>query len=499
MCQLYGVSHRHWATLGASNYDFVGIHVLTSAVELAHFASAARAAQDFLIRHSRAVLGSVALALLGTGATAFAVANFAPDVSAVPVREVVEAVEFGNTATTDSLGAKTPLLALIPSVVADTKVESKDIPFTLYRTDTTRSNDTVDTLLRRLGIADAQAAAFLRKDEAARTALLARAGRSVTAEADSANRLGKLSVRWTTEGDADFNRLVVEKTTSGFASRVEKAPLVAGTRLAGGTIRSSLFAATDDARIPDSVAVQIAEIFSGDIDFIRALRKGDRFSVVYETLQADGEHMRSGKVLSAEFVNSGKTYQAVFFKDAGNTKGAYYTLEGNSLRKAFLTSPLEFSRVTSGFGMRVHPIARDWRQHKGVDYAAPIGTAIRTVGDGVIEFANQQRGYGNVVEIAHRDGKKTVYAHLNSIAVQKGQRVEQGDNIGTVGRTGWATGPHLHFEFRINGEHHDPLTIAQQSNSVPVSATGRVAFDRMALGMRTQLGAASSMLQASAQ
>jgi murein DD-endopeptidase MepM/ murein hydrolase activator NlpD len=440
---------------------------------------ALKATQNFLHSHHRTVLGSAAAILLGTGATAFAVANLVPDVATVPVREVLEAVE------------------VAPS--QDAKPSAAEAGFTLYRSDITRSNDTADVLLRRLNIFDPLAAAFLRKDATAYGALLERAGRGITAEADNANRLIKLNVRWPHENETDFNRLVVEKTATGFTSRIETAPLLAGTRLASGTIRSSLFAATDDARIPDAVAVQIAEIFSGDIDFIRALRKGDRFSVVYETLQADGEPMRSGKVLSAEFVNSGKTYQAVLFKDVGSTKGSYFTLEGNSLRKAFLASPLEFSRITSGFGMRVHPIARDWRAHKGVDYAAPIGTAIRSVGDGVVEFAGTQRGYGNVVEIAHRDGKNTVYAHMNSIAVRKGQRVEQGDNIGAVGRTGWATGPHLHFEFRVKGEHHDPRTIAQDSNSVPVSAAGRPAFNRMAQGIRVQLGAASSLLQASAQ
>jgi murein DD-endopeptidase MepM/ murein hydrolase activator NlpD len=232
---------------------------------------------------------------------------------------------------------------------------------------------------------------------------------------------------------------------------------------------------------------------------IFTLRKGDRFSVVYESLEADGEPLRTGRVLSADFVNNGKTYSAVWFQEPSAAKGAYYTLEGNSLRKAFLASPLEFSRVTSGFGGRMHPIARQFRMHTGVDYAAPTGTPIRAVGDGVVAFAGVQRGYGNVVEIKHRDGKSTLYAHMHTIAVRKGQALSQGDRIGTVGSTGWSTGPHLHFEFRVNGVHHDPMTLARQSESIPLSAAARPAFDRITATVRRELAAAASLTLASAQ
>ncbi len=432
-------------------------------------------------RHPRRVMAAVAALMLGTGATAFAVANLAQDVSDMPVTRVLEALEPYQASTTDLI-----------TLAANSE------PLVLYRSDTTRSNETAETLLRRLGVVDPTAAAFIKADTSTRNALLSRPGRLVNVQTDSRNRLLKLSVRWTQEDSPDFQRLTVDKQTQGFASRLETAPLVAGTRLAGGVIRSSLFAATDDAKIPDAVATQIAELFGGDIDFYRALRKGDRFNVVYETLQADNEHLRAGRVLSAEFVNNGKTYQAVWFQEQGS-KGQYYTLEGNSLRKAFLASPLEFSRVTSGFGGRIHPIAREWRQHKGVDYAAPTGTPVRTVGDGVIEFAGTQRGYGNVIEVKHRDGKSTLFAHLSKIGVTQGQKVEQGDVIGAVGSTGYSTGPHLHFEFRINGEHHDPLTIAQENNTVPLSPGSRPAFNRLAADIRLKLAAASSMALASAQ
>jgi murein DD-endopeptidase MepM/ murein hydrolase activator NlpD len=429
-------------------------------------------------RYPRHVVGALAVLMLGTGATAFAVANFAPDVSDVPVRQVVEAVE--------------PAPESVASLDAGAAL-------TLYRTDATRSNDTAESLLRRLGVADASAATFIRSDASARAALLSRPGRLVTVETNSDNRLIKLQARWTHDDlPNNFVRLTIDKADEGFKARTDIAPLVAGSRLAGGIIRSSLFAATDEARIPDAVATQVAEMFSGDIDFQRELRKGDRFSVVYETLQADGEHVRAGRVLSAEFVNKGKTYQAVWFQEPG-TKGQYYTMEGNSLRKAFLASPLEYSRITSGYGGRVHPISRQFKNHTGVDYAAPTGTSVRTVGDGVVSFAGSQGGYGNVVEVKHQGGKSTLFAHLSRIGVKVGQKVEQGDVVGAVGTTGYSTGPHLHFEFRVSGVHHNPLTIASQNESVPLSPSARVAFNSAVGDIRINLAAARTMTVASAQ
>ncbi len=448
---------------------------------------AARGMRQTVQRHPRRVLAFTGAVLLGSGATAFAVATLVPDASQVPVRQMIEQVE--------------PVRALAaPDLLATaTQIE----PFVLYRSETTRANDTADSLLRRLGIVDAAAAQFIKADPLARQSLLGRAGRTLLAQVDSNNALVKLTARWATDDSAHFQRLVIERSNELLASRTETVPLQSASRLGSGVIKSSLFASTDEARIPDAVAVQLAEIFSGDIDFHRSLRKGDRFSVVYESLEADGEPLRSGRVLAADFVNNGKAYSAVWFQEPGaanvTTKSQYYTIDGNSLRKAFLTSPLEFSRMTSGFGGRMHPIAKQFRMHNGVDYAAPTGTPIRSVGDGVVEFAGVQRGYGNVVEIMHRDGKSTLYAHMNAIAVSLGQRISQGDNIGTVGSTGWSTGPHLHFEFRVKGVHHDPLTLAHESNTAPLSAASRSAFDRMANLVRRDLAAAASLTLASAQ
>jgi murein DD-endopeptidase MepM/ murein hydrolase activator NlpD len=461
----------------------LGIAVLSSSSSLATVSAYGLAAFRWIgqacARHPRRISAVLAALLLGTGATAFAVATLVPDPASLPTREITEAV--------------TPLA---PAAAPEGAALS---PLVLFRSDATRSNDTADSLLLRLGVIDAAAAGFIRSDALARQSLLGRTGRLVSVEVDGEHGLLKLTARWTLDDSPNFQRLVIERKNGQFSSRVETAPLQTSTRLGSGTIKSSLFAATDEARIHDAVAIQMAEIFSGDIDFYRALRKGDRFSVVYESLEADGEPLRTGRVLSAEFVNNGKTFSAVWFHEPGAAKGAYYTLEGNSLRRAFLASPLEFSRVTSGFGGRMHPIARQFRMHTGVDYAAPTGTPIRTVGDGIVQFAGVQRGYGNVVEILHRDNKSTLYAHMHRIDVRKGQRVSQGDRIGTVGSTGWSTGPHLHFEFRVNGVHHDPMTLARQSESIPLSAAARPAFDRIAAVVRRDLAAAASVSIASAQ
>ncbi len=438
-----------------------------------------------LRRHPKRVAGSLAILLLGTGVTAFGVAPLVPDASDLPVTQVLEFVQ------------PLPLQAQI-----DALAEHR---FKLFRTDSTRSNDTADTLLRRLNINDPSAAAFLRSDANARLVLAGRPGKTVHAEASDTQSLSKLSTRWPTDDEANFKRLVVERTGNGFSSRIETAPYTANARLASGAIQTSLFAATDEARIPDAVATQIAEMFSSEIDFRRSLRKGDRFNVVYEALEADGEPMRTGRVLSAEFVNGGKTHQAMWFQPPGKDtlgiahKGGYYTLDGKSLRRAYLGSPLEFSRVSSGFSMRFHPLLQKWRAHLGVDFAAPTGTPARTVGDGVVSFAGVQGGYGNVVIVKHRNNHETLYAHLSKINVRVGQPISQGETIGLVGSTGWSTGPHLHFEFRVNGVHQDPMTIARQSDTVPVSTAALPMFKQMASIANTKLQAAATIGQTRAE
>jgi len=384
------------------------------------------------------------------------------------------------------------LVESVTNIAVDSQISSlgKD-KLRLYRTDTSRSTDTPESMLSRLGVSDKTAADFMRSNPLVREALIGKSARQLNAEVDDDNHLLKLTARWATDKNDNFQRLVIELGDHGLSATRDTGELKTSVRLSGGLIQTSLFAATDDARIPDSIAVQLAEIFAGDIDFHRALRKGDRFTVTYESLEADGEPLKSGKVLTAEFVNKGKSHQAMWFQDSTGKPGGYYNLQGQSLRRTYLVSPLAFSRVSSGFSMRLHPIFQTWRAHLGVDYAAAQGTPVRSVGIGTVESAGNMGGYGNAVVIKHNNGHSTVYAHLSKMLVRRGQSVSQGQTVGLVGATGWATGPHLHFEFRVNGVHKDPQQLARQSESVPVPSYARDQFQRQAAEVARQLASAA--------
>jgi murein DD-endopeptidase MepM/ murein hydrolase activator NlpD len=436
--------------------------------------------QEWVRQHRTGLVAFAMTGLLGTTITAVAIAPLAPDAAMLPQRVVVQALE--------------------PSGL-DAQIEAlSNLDLLLVRNETTRATDTAETLLARLGVTDAPAASFLRHDPTARTLLQGRGGRMVQAQTDAHGRLLELVARYPAASSelsrTHFSRLTLRQVDGQWQSSLETAPLMATARLASGTITSSLFAATDAAGLPDAVAVQIADIFSADLDMQRDLRRGDRFSVIYETLTADGEPVSwnggSGRVLAAEFVNGGRTHQAVWFQQPAG-RGGYYSPDGSSRQRSFLASPLEFSRVTSGFSMRMHPIHNTWRRHLGVDYAAPTGTAVRSVGEGTVSFAGWQNGYGNVVQVQHGGERTTLYAHLSRIDVRRGQRVDQGQRIGAVGMTGWATGPHLHFEFRVRGQHQDPLRMARAAEAVPLPAAYRPAFAQAAGVLQDKLRVAQSL------
>ena len=439
-----------------------------------------QALRDFVARHPQHITAVLTAVLLGGGGGAFAVANLGPDAANLPVRTLVE------TLSTPNLDAQVAAL------------EQQTLK--LYRNDITRSSDTAEGLLRRLGLVDADAAAFIRKTPEVRQALLNRAGRNVSVEANEQQQLLTLTTRWLkNDNDSQFQRMVITRDANNqFSVRTDTAPLTASVRMAGGTVNSSLYEASDEARLPDSVTRQLADVFSGQIDFHRALRKGAVFSVVYETLEAEGEPLRAGRLLSAEITNDQKTYNAVWFQEPGQ-KGSYFTLKGDSLRRAFLASPMPYSRRTSGFGMREHPILHTQRAHLGVDYAAPIGTPVMSVADGVVVESGYQGAFGNMVIVQHNARQSTVYAHLSRMNVTRGQTIKQGDIVGAVGTTGLSTGPHLHFEFRINGRHVDPLTLAQQGSAEPISAAQRPQFNQRAESARAQLMAAAQMRQNNVQ
>ena len=371
---------------------------------------------------------------------------------------------------------------IVESVPVNTVVEELTLPplapasdgvpaFT--REERIQRGDTVASLLARLQVDDPAAAKFLRDNKQAKALYQLIPGRTVrvTTRAD-----GKLvSLRYLNGS----NLLAVDRNDNGFTIEQVPAQLEQRVLMASAEIRNSLFGATDAAGLSDAVATQIADIFSTDIDFHRDLRKGDRFSVVYEVSYHRGEMVKTGRVLAAEFINQGKAYRAVYFNYAEN-QGAYYTPDGRNLRKQFLRSPLEFSRISSGFThARFHPVLQTWRAHKGIDYAAPRGTRVKAAGDGVVEFTGRQGGLGNLVVLRHQSKYTTWYGHLSGFAkgVRKGKRVAQGEVIGFVGATGLATGPHLHYEFRINGVHQNPLRVAMPE-APPITLEQKPKFEQ---------------------
>ena len=428
--------------------------------------------------HHRRLAVALGALMLASGVTAYSTATLSPDASTLPVRQLIEAV--------------TPLTT---STLSDGE---QAVPMTFYRSEITRRSDSVNTLLRRLGVSNSAVANFLIRDTASRPLLAGSAGKFVLIETDAQQQLQRLTARWPSDDGVQFSRLVVEPGAKGYTSRLEMEPLERSVRLASVTVRSSLNTAVKEAELPKLIATQVANVFSKIAAVRDGLSTGDSFRVVYETLEADGEVLSTGKLLGAEFVQNGRQHQVMWFQEPGQ-KGGYYTLDGQSLDRNFLSPPLENSKVSSGFGMRVHPVFGKAKAHQGTDFASPAGTPIRSAAGGIVTFSGWKRGYGKFVLVKHPNQKATAYAHLSSIQVRKGQRVVQGDLLGTVGQTGTATGPNLHFEYLVKGRPQDPVDITRQATEQSITPTVRGNFTRLAETMLQQLGAATLMAQASAE
>ena len=255
--------------------------------------------------------------------------------------------------------------------------------------------------------------------------------------------------------------LDVRRGAKGFESVVLTSAIEHRNVETAGSIEDSLFVDGRRASLSDRLILQIADIFNYDIDFAQDLQPGDRFAVVYDVLYKNGKKLRDGDIVAAEFVNQGHAYKAVRYKDSEGHY-AFYTPEGLSLKKAFIRTPVDFTRISSGFSLhRYHPILNTIRAHQGVDYAAPMGTPVKAAGDGRVEFAGRKGGYGNFILLKHWGAYETAYGHLSRFkpGLRSGQAVHMGEVIGYVGMTGLATGPHLHYEFRVNGIHVNPVTV----------------------------------------
>jgi murein DD-endopeptidase MepM/ murein hydrolase activator NlpD len=378
------------------------------------------------------------LAVCAVGATA--VAPLAPDAADIPVKKITQQLD---------------LPKIDDQIAAIAAGEQHYV-----REEMVRRGDTLSGLLLRLGVEDDEADKFIKTDSVARNLLQLRADRAVRVKTNDEGELEWLQTIISDGTDKPPRNIEIRRDSSGhFVASDSNAQLERRIEMASGNIISSLYAATDAANISDNITSQIISMFETNVDF-RKLQRGDQFNVVYESFWQDGQMIKTGRVLAGEFSNAGKTYQSVWFDEAGS-QGGYYTFDGKSLKKAFLKSPLKFTRISSGFSMRMHPILGVWKAHKGVDFAAPTGTPIRASGDGVVEMAGKSNGYGNLVVIKHWSNYSTAYGHMSAFApgIHKGSKVSQGDVIGYVGSTGWATGPHLHYEFRVNNEARDPMSV----------------------------------------
>jgi len=341
-----------------------------------------------------------------------------------------------------------------------------------WREERVERGDTIGSLLARASVADPDAMNFLRSDPSARALYQLKPGRPLHVAVDEDGRLAGLRFL-APNGDV----LSIARTGDGFVATHGAPPEDVRLTLRAGEIRTSLFAAADEAGLPDSVTLALADVFGGEIDFYHDLHRGDRFAVLYETRYVDGEPAGTGRILAAEFENKGVTLRAFLWRGPDSRDG-YYNEDGRNSRNAFLRSPMEFSRITSGFTQaRLDPILHELRAHRGTDFAAPIGTPVRATADGAVAFAGQQNGYGNVIIVKHDGRYSTVYAHLSRFAqgVRTGARVEQGETIGYVGQTGWATGPHLHYELRVDGEARDAMSVALPV-ATPIAEDQRGAF-----------------------
>ncbi len=421
------------------------------------------------------VAAAVAAALGLVAATAFGTAPLR-DVALPPLHTVVENLD-------------------IDAVPAALHAAGDDAqPF--VRSERVQRGDTLAAVLDRLGATDGEFHRLVASDRQARRLLQLQPGRTVTASVDATGRVQSLHYRY---GGLDADsvaapqaggRITVRRADSGIETSEEPIVLERQVVMGAAEIRTSLFAAIDAAGIPEAVATKVADIMDGEVDFNRDLRRGDQLHVVYEVVrEADSlDPPLVSRILGLDFSVNGRRHEALWFERSPG-QGEYFAFDGRSLRKAFLQHPVEFSRISSGFSSsRMHPILGYTREHRGVDFAAPTGTKVRSSGDGVVAFVGQKRGYGNVIEIRHRNGIETLYAHLSRFAegLAAGRKVSQGETIGYVGSTGYSTGPHLHYEFKLKGDAVNPLKVALPA-SPPLEAAERARFAASTAGLRTRL------------
>ncbi|MBN8767509.1 MAG: peptidoglycan DD-metalloendopeptidase family protein [Thiobacillus sp.] len=399
--------------------------------------------------------------------------------SSLPLFGVVAAFGLAPDTSTTDIAPETVIEAIALPSLADAANAG-----TFERETVIQSGDTITSALGRLKIDALEIQRLLATDAVRQLAASLRAGKRIQATTSPDGQL--LSIRFERR---DGPVLTILHQGDSYIAQEDSDQIETRVVMRAGHIVSSLYGATDSAGIPDKIADKMADTFSTTLDFREDLRRGDTFSVIYTVKYRNGEPVSTGELLAAEFVNAGKVHRAVLYRDASGHE-SYYTPEGQSLKKGFLRSPLEFSRVTSNFSSaRKHPVLGYTRAHTGVDLGAPTGTRVKATGDATVEFAGRKGGYGNLVILRHQNGYETYYGHLSAFApgMRRGRAVSQGEIIAYVGATGIATGPHLHYEVRIAGTPYNPLTV-KLPGSPSLAAAQRGRFLQQTAGWSEKLG-----------
>ncbi len=392
--------------------------------------------------HTRWFLSGLLLPLIG-GTIAYFIVNRDPEL-APPVLQA------------DTLGLEPAALPIEQLAPALPRPIGQTVEFVVRR------NDTLDRIFRQLKLNLTDLASIRELPGVQEQLDRLRPGDTIKLVHDDEGLVQALSRRISDTEVLSVTR--VEEAGNGpFAAEVVATPVEIRESRAQGTIDSSLFVAARAAGVSPEIILRLAnDIFGWDIDFALDIQPGDRFSVIYEQKFREGEYIGDGRILAADFVNDGTTHRAVYYESADGKIADYFTPDGRSMRRQFLRAPLDFTRISSNFDpRRKHPILNMIRAHKGVDYAAPTGTIIKAAGDGRVSFVGTKGGYGRAVILEHGGGISTLYGHMSRFArgLNSGDRVKQGTTIGYVGSSGAATGPHLHYEYRVNGAHKNPRTV----------------------------------------
>jgi len=357
---------------------------------------------------------------------------------------------------------------------------------------TIRSGDSLGSIFKKLDY-DLSLPYKISKDDIGKQLISLKIGRDLAFEFDSSDVLQRVTYPL-----GALQELSIELQNGEIlTSAVKDLPFEKRVFHASAEIQSSLYEAAQESGLSITLIMEMVRIFGWDVDFVQDIRKGDSFKVIFDEYMRDEEKIADGSILAAEFTTQGQTYRAIRYTDESG-ESSYYAPNGDSMLGTFLRSPVEFSRISSRFGKRLHPISKKWKRHNGVDYAAPRGTPIRSTADGKVILAGRKGGYGKTVILRHAGRIETLYAHMNGYGkgIRSGKRVKQGDIIGYIGSTGYSTGPHLHYEFRVDGVHRNPLTYKTPKASKVPSAE-LLAFNEIADTLLAELVGVSKLKYAS--